>query len=258
MERAGDAHHEHDAERERLLAESERARAESEAARARSDAVLASIADAFYLLDRDWRFTYVNDAAEPLLQTTRAALLGRSLWDAFPGVIGSPFEAPYREAMASGRVTSAEAYFEPLRTWFDVRTYPWAGGLMVHFRDVGARKAVESERERLIGELEAAQRRQAFLAMASGLLAESLDPEAVLRTVARLAIGTSELPGLADACSITLATPDEARLGRWRHMVEGIDASRVAGATPSPHMPMRRRRVLPPRRPIAQRASFWR
>ncbi len=25
-----------------------------------------------------------------------------------------------------GRVSSAEAYFEPLGTWFDVRTYPWA------------------------------------------------------------------------------------------------------------------------------------
>ena len=143
---------------ERLLLESERARAEAEAARARSDAVLGSIADAFYLLDRDWRFTYVNDAAEPLLQTTREALLGRTLWEAFPGVAGSPFEGPYREALATGRATSAEAYFEPLGTWFDVHTYTWAGGLMVHFRDIGARKAAEAERERLLAETESARR----------------------------------------------------------------------------------------------------
>ena len=130
---------------------------ESEEARARMEAVLGSIADAFYLLDRDWRFIYVNDAAEPLLQTTRERLLGRTLWDAFPGVIGSVFEAPYREAMATGRVTSAEAYFDPLGTWFDVRTYPWSGGLMVHFRDVGARKRVEAERERLLADAEAAR-----------------------------------------------------------------------------------------------------
>jgi signal transduction histidine kinase len=139
---------------ERLLHESEAARAEADGARQRLEAVLASIADAFYLLDRDWRFTYVNDAAEPLLQTTREALLGRTLWDAFPGVIGSPFEAPYREAMASGRTTSAEAYFPPLGTWFDVHTYAWSGGLMVHFRDIGARKASEAERERLVHALE--------------------------------------------------------------------------------------------------------
>jgi signal transduction histidine kinase len=60
--------------------------------------------------------------------------------------------------MATGRVTSAEAYFEPLGTWFDVRSYPWAGGVMVHFRDVGARKAAEAERERLLREAEAARR----------------------------------------------------------------------------------------------------
>src|SRR5512132_4213363 len=134
------------------------ARAEVEKVRARSEAVLASIADAFYLLDHEWRFTYVNDAAEPLLQTTRERLLGRTLWDAFPGVIGSEFEGPYREAMATGRPTSAEAYFEPLGTWFDVHSYAWSGGLMVHFRDIGARKAAEAERERLLADAEAARR----------------------------------------------------------------------------------------------------
>jgi PAS domain S-box-containing protein len=145
-------------EAERLHEQAEAARAEAEAGRRRTDAVLASIADAFYLLDHDWRFTYVNDAAEPLLQTTRAALLGRSLWDAFPGVIGSVFEGPYREAMATGRHTSVEAYFEPLGTWFDVRSYPWAEGLMVHFRDIGSRKAAESERERLLADAQVARR----------------------------------------------------------------------------------------------------
>jgi signal transduction histidine kinase len=146
---------------ERLLRESEDARREIEAARQRSDAVLSSIADAFYLLDRDWRFTYVNDAAEPLLQTTRDKLLGHTLWEMFPGVIGSPFEGPYREAMATGRVTSAEAYFPPLGTWFDVHTYPWSGGLMVHFRDIGARKIAEAEREQLVHALEVERSRLA-------------------------------------------------------------------------------------------------
>ena len=139
---------------ERFLAESERARRESESARESMEALLASIDDPFYLLDRDWRFTYVNDPAQPLLQTTREALLGRTLWEAFPGVAGSAFEGPYREAMATGRTTSAEAYFAPLGTWFDVRSYPWAGGLMVHFRDIGVRKAEDAERERLVHALE--------------------------------------------------------------------------------------------------------
>ncbi|HVE78106.1 MAG TPA: ATP-binding protein, partial [Gemmatimonadaceae bacterium] len=134
----------------------ERTAAAEDASR-RTEAVLGSIADAFYLVDRQWRFTHVNDAAEPLLQTTREALLGRTLWEAFPDVAGSVFEGPYREAMATGRPTSAEAYFAPLGTWFDVHSYPWAGGLMVHFRDIGERKAAEAERERLLAEVQAAR-----------------------------------------------------------------------------------------------------
>jgi signal transduction histidine kinase len=195
---------------------------------ARADALLASIAEPIYLLDRDWRFAFINDAAEQLLRQPRAALLGRTLWEAFPDVVASPFEGPFREAMSEGRAASVEAYFAPLATWFDVRLFPWDGGIIVLFRDVTPRKAVEGERERLIRELGATQRRQEFLARASGLLAESLDPEAVLRTIARLAIGTADDPGLADACVITLATQDEARLGQWRHIVEGVDESRVA------------------------------
>ena len=77
-------------------------------------------------------------------------------------------------------------------------------------------------------EREAAQQRASFLAAASAVLAESLDADAVVRTVARLAIGTPETPGLADACTITLATPEEAREGRWRTTIEGRDPERVA------------------------------
>ncbi len=144
-------------EAERLHAQADAERGAAEAGRERTQAVLASIADAFYLVDRDWRFTHVNDAAELLLQTTRERLLGRTLWEAFPGVVGSVFEEPYLSAMATGRPTAVEAFFEPLDTWFDVRSYPWAGGLMVHFRDIGARKAAEAERERLLVDAQAAR-----------------------------------------------------------------------------------------------------
>jgi signal transduction histidine kinase len=50
-----------------------------------------------------------------------------------------------------------EAYFEPLGTWFDVRTYPWTGGVMIHFRDIGPRKRTEAERERLLADAQAAR-----------------------------------------------------------------------------------------------------
>ena len=141
---------------ERLLRDSEMARGDAESARQRAEALIESIADPFFLLDNEWRFTYINDAAPPILKTTREALIGRTLWELFPELAGSAYEAAYYETMNTGRPTSVEAFYAPLGGWFDVRTYRWTEGLMVHFRDVSARKAAEAEREQLLANAKAA------------------------------------------------------------------------------------------------------
>ena len=67
------------------LAIGERRRAEETSllASRRVQSILESIADAFFSLDRDWRFTYINDQAERLLGRARGDLArrvsGRSL-----------------------------------------------------------------------------------------------------------------------------------------------------------------------------------
>ncbi len=69
-----------------------------------------SVGDAFFALDRDWRFTYLNSAAERLPQRTRADLLGGSIWEQFPAAVGSTFEAEYRRAAADRVTVQFEAY----------------------------------------------------------------------------------------------------------------------------------------------------
>ena len=54
--------------------------------------VLEAMKSAFFSLDRDWRFTYVNAEAEQLLLRTREELLGGSIWELFPAAVGSDFE----------------------------------------------------------------------------------------------------------------------------------------------------------------------
>ena len=46
-------------------------------ARLRTERILESIAGAFYTLNREWRFTYVNKEAENLLCRERSNLLGK-------------------------------------------------------------------------------------------------------------------------------------------------------------------------------------
>lgn len=109
--------------------------------------ILESITDAFFALDREWRFTYINDQSERVMSRTRADLLGRSFWDEFPATVGSTFEREYRRAVDGESVVTFEEFYPPLNVWVEVRAYPSPNGLSVYFRDISARKAAEAARE---------------------------------------------------------------------------------------------------------------
>src|SRR4051812_33122758 len=65
----------------------------------RNTEILESIADGFFTLDRDWRFVYVNAAAERMLGTRREELLGRNHWETYPATLGTVGEREYRRAV---------------------------------------------------------------------------------------------------------------------------------------------------------------
>jgi PAS domain S-box-containing protein len=127
----------------RQTEERERQLALAEAARERVTAILESITDAFFAVDRNWCFTYVNREAERLLQRPRDELLGGNLWREFPDAVGSIFERQYRRAMSTGVVAEFEEFFEPLAAWFEVHAYPSADGLSVYFRNVTERRRTQ-------------------------------------------------------------------------------------------------------------------
>lgn len=106
---------------------------------------LESITDAFFTVDRDWNFTYVNREAERILQRTRSELLGNGIWSEFPAALGTQFEWQYRAASDEHRATQFESYYPPLGVWVEVHAYPSEEGLAVYFRDVTKRKHAELE-----------------------------------------------------------------------------------------------------------------
>jgi two-component system cell cycle sensor histidine kinase/response regulator CckA len=134
-----------EAERLALLEREQAARSEAEAARKRSTNILESITDAFFAVDHEWRFSYLNHQAEELLQRTGDALLGQILWDEFPVAIGSTFYREYHRAVAEQVSVTFEAFYAPLNTWFEVHAYPSEEGLSVYFQDITDRKRSEQK-----------------------------------------------------------------------------------------------------------------
>ena len=104
--------------------------------------ILESISDAFYAVDTEWRFTYVNAQAALLLHRTREELIGKSLWAEFPEAVGTKPDLLFRRAVETGVVQSFEDYYPPLFSWFGVRAYPSPDGLSVYFHDISERKTL--------------------------------------------------------------------------------------------------------------------
>src|SRR5215218_6920124 len=172
-------------DRERLLSR-------EKAALERAANTLESISDAFYAVDGQWRFTYVNGKAEELWERSREELLGKNVWEEFPEAIGSESYRQIRRAMEEGLTTEFETISPVLDAWVAGRAYPSREGLSVYFQDVTERKQAEEE----IRRSEEAQR---FLAEASSMLSSSLDYHETLAAVARLAV-----PTLADWCAVDI------------------------------------------------------
>ena len=157
-------------------AELRAARDEAEAERERNAGILEAMDDAHFVLDSAFRFVSVNAAMERNVSTSREKLLGRTIWDAFPGMVGTLFEKSYRRAQEE-RVEvhfSAEYRNEGLDIVPEVDVYPTAdGGIAVFWRDIGPRlrgEAALADSERQFRTLADAIPTLAWTARADGFI----------------------------------------------------------------------------------------
>lgn len=113
----------------------------------RLDATLEQMPHGFYLLDEDWRISFVNPVAEKLLRRPRERLLGRLVWDVLASGSRDTLGEMFREAREEQRPSHCELYLESMDEWFESHAYPSADGLAVYFRTISERKRYEKELE---------------------------------------------------------------------------------------------------------------
>ena len=98
--------------------------------------IFESITDAFFLLDQDWRYTYVNGEVERLLNVRRQDLVGRTMQEVFPEEENGVFHSHFQQAFQSGQSVHFQAPFRRLQLWLEVKAFPSQEGLSVYFSDV--------------------------------------------------------------------------------------------------------------------------
>jgi len=138
-----------------------------QAARSASErlaSVLESTSDCIIALDRGWRFIYMNQRARDQIAEGRD-LTGQVMWETFPEAVGSPFEAPYRQAMEERAPAQISAFSAPHGIWFEGAVYPSPEGVVAYFADVTRRKEDERKLQDAMAAAEQASRAKSeFLA----------------------------------------------------------------------------------------------
>jgi diguanylate cyclase (GGDEF)-like protein/PAS domain S-box-containing protein len=165
---------------ERKRGEAERQAAEQalQISHQRINNILESITDAFFALDQNWQFIYLNQRAEQFLQRSRHQTLGQNLWYEFPEVLGTQISKQLRRAMVERVSLTFEEYMTHADSWCEFHVYPTQEGLAVYFQDVTSRKRAYEQVQHQI-------RREQALNRVVQAIRHSLDLDTIFSTAAR-------------------------------------------------------------------------
>ena len=119
---------------------------------------LENLREGCQIIDRDWRYLYLNPAAARHGQSTVDALTGRTMMEVYPGIETTPTFAVLRECMETNSGRTIENFFElPDGTvgCFEIIVQPVPEGLFVMSLDITERKRVETALRESEGQLRA-------------------------------------------------------------------------------------------------------
>ncbi|MFC7056920.1 PAS domain-containing protein [Halovenus salina] len=116
---------------------------------ARFEETLDRITDAFFALDTEERFVFLNSQAEFLLDVDAKDVTGIRFWDAFPAAVSTEFYQEFNRAIETQEPTSFEEFYRPLDRWLEVNAYPSSEGLSVFLRDITEQVTLQENLEQL-------------------------------------------------------------------------------------------------------------
>ena len=150
-----------------------KAEAEAEAANRKVLELLESISEAFFAIDHDLVFTYVNGRAEMLSGRRTEDLVGRALPKILPKARFRELHAAVEQALNTRSPAEAEMLWPGLDAWMAISVYPATNGVSVFLRDIGDRRRAEERQRLLMAELQ--HRVKNILAVVRSITSRTVD-----------------------------------------------------------------------------------
>ncbi len=117
-----------------------------------SQEILESISGGFFALNTEFRFTYLNKAAEAGTGLKRDEVIGKHVFEIFPNAATAELGEKYVRAFETKTFQSLVSQYKDGQheKWFDIRIYPNENGLGVFFQDITEQQRQERQRELLL------------------------------------------------------------------------------------------------------------
>lgn len=110
--------------------------------------VFERVTDAFIALDKEWRYTYLNERAGKMHGCKPEELIGKNIWDEFPDVVNEPLYNALHKAMRTQQSQRLQLYYSTVDKWFEDLIYPSCDGVSVYYHDITEKKKAEEELSR--------------------------------------------------------------------------------------------------------------
>ncbi len=105
--------------------------------------LIEHISAGIYALDRNWNVLYMNKVVADLFKCDPDEIVGKNLWDTFPGLKNGKFYNIYHDAMQHQKEIHIEDYSDYFDIWGEVNAYPSPEGIVIVFRDITEAKKAE-------------------------------------------------------------------------------------------------------------------
>ena len=119
---------------------------------------LDNLLEGFQIIGPDWTYLYVNPAAARQGRSEPGDLVGRKMYEAYPGIERTPLFETMGRCLRDGTPASVENHFtypDGSTCWFELRIEPVPEGLCIHSVDIQQRKEAEAALRALNERLEA-------------------------------------------------------------------------------------------------------
>ena len=112
---------------------------------------IADMLEGVQIIDRQWRYVYVNPAAARHGGRSSADLVGRTMMECYPGIDATPVFEAMTDVMgnrSSRQVQNEFTFSDGTKAWFDLSIEPDPHGILIRSMDITERRqAQEARRE---------------------------------------------------------------------------------------------------------------